>query len=155
MMRRLQTNIALQFDTPPEKIEAFCEGIRELIILNKLTYKKEFHVYLTSFAEFSLNIEVILFFEVPDFATENTEKNRLLIYIIRLAKKLEIEFAYPTRTIFNYNMEKTSPKSLSNTVEIPQILGKELARDIFDHPISPKHSRSSKEDALNFTKEDI
>ncbi|MFI5391476.1 MAG: mechanosensitive ion channel family protein, partial [Bacteriovoracales bacterium] len=104
LMRRFQTTIGIQYNTPPEKIEAFCEGIRELIVSNKVTYKEEFHVYLNSFAESALNIEIILFFEVPNFTAECVEKNRLLLDIIRLAKKLGVEFAYPTRTIYNYDM---------------------------------------------------
>jgi MscS family membrane protein len=110
-MRRFQTTIGIQYNTTPEKIEAFCEGIKELIVSNKVTYKEEFHVYLTSFAESALNIEIILFFEVPDFTAECVEKNRLLLDIIRLAKKLGVEFAYPTRTIYNYDMERKKLES--------------------------------------------
>jgi MscS family membrane protein len=111
LMRRFQTTIGIQYNTTPEKIEAFCEGIKELIVSNKVTYKEEFHVYLTSFAESALNIEIILFFEVPDFTAECVEKNRLLLDIIRLAKKLGVEFAYPTRTIYNYDMERKKLES--------------------------------------------
>ena len=37
--RRLNTKIGVQYDTPPERLEAFCEGIRELI-RNHLKLKK-------------------------------------------------------------------------------------------------------------------
>lgn len=155
LMRRFETKIAIQYNTQPEKIEAFCEGIRELIILNKYTFKNEFHVFLISMSESSLDIEVILYFEVPDFATENAQKHHLLIDILRLAEKLGIEFAFPSRTIYQINKENIQSKNIPESIEIPQVFGKDWARKISQNPISPKYPRSTKESVLKFTKEDI
>lgn len=155
LMRRFESKIAIQYNTQPEKIEAFCEGIRELIIVNKHTYKNEFHVYLSSMSESTLDIQVILYFEVPDFDTENAEKHRFLIDLLRLAEKLEIEFAFPTSTVYQINKDNIQSKKIPDSVELPQLLGKELAKEIAQNPISPKYPRSTKESALKFTKEDI
>ncbi|MCR9206572.1 MAG: mechanosensitive ion channel family protein, partial [Halobacteriovoraceae bacterium] len=46
--RRLSTTIGVQYDTPPEKIEAFCEGIRQIILSHPYTRKESFHVYFNS-----------------------------------------------------------------------------------------------------------
>ncbi|MHC4429993.1 MAG: mechanosensitive ion channel family protein, partial [Planctomycetota bacterium] len=43
--RRVKCMIGIQYDTPPEKIEAFCEGIRELIRRNPYTRKDYYMVY--------------------------------------------------------------------------------------------------------------
>ncbi len=155
LSRRFQTTISITYETPVEKIEAFCEGIRELIILNKVTFKNEFYVYLASFGPSSLNIEVILFFEVPDFATEVTEKNRLLIEIIRLAEKIGIDFAYPTTTLYKYEKEQSNAKPFQKDLGIPQVFGKKMAKEISKNPISPKFPRSTKKDVLEFSEDDI
>jgi len=155
LMRRFQTKISLPYNTLPEKVEAFCEGIRELIILNKFTYKDEFHVYLSTMSEYSLDIEVVLYFEVPDFASENSQKHHFLIDILRLAKKLGIDFALPSRNVYKFNVDNINPNNIPDNVEIPQVFGKELAREISQNPISAKLPRSTKESALGFTKKDI
>ena len=42
----------VEYSTPPEKLEAFCEGIRQLIIkLMKWTRKDYFHVYLNELGQ--------------------------------------------------------------------------------------------------------
>ena len=105
MMRRFETTISIHFNTPPEKIEAFCEGIREILISNDLIFKNEYHVFLSSMAESSMDIEVILYFLVSDFASENAQKHALLIKIKKLAEKLGVEFALPSRSIYHYNVE--------------------------------------------------
>jgi MscS family membrane protein len=147
--RRFRTNIGIQYDTPPEKIEAFCEGIRELIIGNNLTRKDYFNVYLNELSDSSLNILVHMFWEVPDYSTELAEKHRLLIDIIRLANNLGVEFAFPTRTLHLFNEEKLEEKVPLPKEEFPQIFGKNLAKDINKKPITPKKPRS----AINTTKE--
>lgn len=154
-MRRFETKVAIQYNTPPETIEAFCEGIRELISLNKFSFKDEFHVHLVSMSDSSLDIQVILYFEVPDFPTENTERHRLLIDILRLAEELGVEFAFPSRTVYQINKGEIPTRNIPESFQIPQIFGKDLAKKISQNPISPKAPRSTKESVLKFTKEDI
>ncbi len=98
--RRVKTNLGVTYDTPPESIEAFCEGIRELIRAHPYTRKDYYHVYLNGFSESSLDILLYCFVETPDWGTELREKHRLYLDIIRLAKTLGISFAFPTQTLF-------------------------------------------------------
>ena len=152
--RRFKTTVGIQYDTPPEKIEAFCEGIRELIINNKYSRKDYFNVYLNSMADSSLNILLHLFWEVPNYPTELAERHRLLIDIIRLAKKLGVEFAFPTRTIHMYTEEKTTGVEMPKE-GAPQTFGKRLAKDISKKPISPKKPRSNMEGAQDFDESEL
>ncbi len=98
--RRIKTTLAITYDTPPETIEAFCEGIRELIRTHPYTRKDYFHVYLNGFSESSLDIMLYCFVETPDWGTELREKHRLYLDIIRLAEALKVSFAFPTQTLF-------------------------------------------------------
>jgi len=97
--RRFKTMVSVTYDTPPEKIEAFCEGIRELVRVHPYTRKDYFHVWLNAFSPASLDVLVYTFHDCPDWGTELRERQRLMLDIIRLARRLEIEFAFPTQTI--------------------------------------------------------
>ncbi len=98
--RRARIMLSITYNTPPEKIDAFCEGIRELIRLHPYTRKDYYHVYFNKFAASSLDILLYTFFEVPDWGTELRERHRLFVDILRLAKKLGVEFAFPTQTVW-------------------------------------------------------
>ncbi len=101
--RRWKTYIGVQYDTTPDQLIAFTEGIRELVRTHPLTRKDYFQVYLNDFADSSLNILVYVFFEVDDWSIELRERERLFIDIVRLADQLGISFAFPTRTLHLFN----------------------------------------------------
>jgi MscS family membrane protein len=97
--RRVKCMISIQYDTPPEKIEAFCEGIRQLIRQHPYTRKDYYMVYFNEFAGSSLNVLLYAFHQTPDWPTELRERHRLFVDIVRLARRLAVEFAFPTRTL--------------------------------------------------------
>ena len=97
--RRIKTLLALTYDTPPEKVEAFCEGVRTLILNHPYTRKDYFHVYLNGLGESSLDVLLYCFVETPDWGTELREKHRLLADVLRLAERLEVQFAFPSRSL--------------------------------------------------------
>lgn len=97
--RRFKTTIGLTYDTPPDKIEAFCEGVREIIRLHPYTRKDYFHVWLNGFGASSLDVLVYIFHDTPDWATELRERQRFMLDVIRLAERVGVEFAFPTQTL--------------------------------------------------------
>lgn len=97
--RRYKADLGIQYDTPVEKILAFTEGIRELIRTHPYTRKDQYHVWFQQFGASSLDIQLIVFFLVPDYATEMRERERLLLDVFRLADRLGVQFAFPTQTI--------------------------------------------------------
>ena len=97
--RRVKCMISLAYDTPAERIEGFCEGVRELIRLHPYTRKDYYLVYLNELGESSLKVLLYVFHETPDWATELRERHRLFVDIVRLAQRLGVEFAFPTRTL--------------------------------------------------------
>ena len=88
--RRIRTTLSLTYDTPPEKIEAFCEGVRELIRSHPYTRKDYYHVYLNEFGASSLDVMLYCFVETPEWATELREKHRLFADILRVAEGLGV-----------------------------------------------------------------
>jgi len=99
MHRRLKLKLGVTYDTPPEKLEAFIEGIRELVRRHPYTRKDYYHVYFHGYGDNSLDILVYLFLTTPDWGTELRERQRMLMDILRLSRELGVEFAFPTRTI--------------------------------------------------------
>ncbi|MFT7670877.1 MAG: MscS family membrane protein [Planctomycetota bacterium] len=97
--RRIKTTVGLAYDTPPLKIESFCEALRELVRTHPYTRKDYYHIYLNNFGPSSLDILVYCFVETPDWSTELREKHRLYLDILRVADGLGIEIAFPTQTL--------------------------------------------------------
>jgi len=105
--RRWKTYIGVQYDTSPEKLLAFTEGIRELVRQHPYTRKDFYQVWCSDFGDSSFKILVYIFHQVPDWATELRERERLFVDIVRLADRLGVQFAFPTRTVHLYNEEHT------------------------------------------------
>jgi MscS family membrane protein len=103
--RRWKTFLGVQYDTPPQKLIAFTEGIRELVRTHPYTRKDYFLVYLNQFGPSSLDILLYIFHEVPDWSTELRERERMLLDIVRLAQHLGVEFAFPTQTVHLHRSE--------------------------------------------------
>jgi MscS family membrane protein len=107
--RRWSTRIGVAYETPPEKIDAFCEGVRELIRRHPYTRKDYFHVYLNELGASALEVLLYVFFQTPDWATELRERHRLGVDILRLARELDVELAYPSQTLFVRQPEWQAP----------------------------------------------
>lgn len=97
--RRWSTHLTVTYETPPETLEAFCEGIREIIRHHPYTRKDYYQVWMHQFGAHSLDILLYVFFESPDWNTELRERHRLCLDILRLADRLGVQFAFPTQTL--------------------------------------------------------
>jgi MscS family membrane protein len=98
--RRWSTRLGIAYNTPPETVDAFCEGVRELIRRHPYTRKDYYHVYFNQFGAANLEILLYMFFDTPDWSTELRERHRLAVDILRLAHELGVEFAFPTQTVY-------------------------------------------------------
>lgn len=125
--RRVKTMVSVQYDTTPEQIDAFCEGIRELVRRQPYTRKDYYQVYLNQFAASSLDILVNLYFDCNDWSIELRERHRLFVDIVRLAKRLGVQFAFPTQTIHLYQEE---PQTFAGADELPEEAGRRAAAEI-------------------------
>jgi MscS family membrane protein len=137
--RRVKTTIGVQYSTTPEQLDAFCEGIRELIRRSPASRKDYFHVYFNGFGESSLDVMVYCFLRVPDWSTELREKHQLFTSILRLAQELKVEFAFPTRTL-HMHPETALPAPPAMPHADAEILGRESAARIAEHLQTPHRS---------------
>jgi MscS family membrane protein len=97
--RRVKTILGVTYDTPPEKMEAFLEGIKNIIKANAFTKKDGFYVAFEGYGASSLDILVYFFLNVADRSSEIAEKQNIFIEILRLAKELDVDFAFPTQSL--------------------------------------------------------
>jgi MscS family membrane protein len=98
-MFRQRLLVQVTYDTTRDKLEALADGIRRLIADHPMTNKENFHVRFNDFGESSLNVLVIFYLMVPDYAAELREREDVLLKIMDLAKELGVEFEFPTRTL--------------------------------------------------------
>lgn len=103
--RRITATINVAYDTPPEKIDGFCEAVRELIRKHPYTRKDFYLVSLNDFGASALGIMLYCFVRTPDWSTELREKHRLFSDIIKVARALGVEFALSGQTLYLRNQE--------------------------------------------------
>lgn len=125
--RRVKHFIGVTYDTPSVKMEAFLEGIKNIIKANPYTRKDYFHVVFNRFGPSSLDIMLYFFLKVADWSTELVERQNVFLEIMRLGEALEIEFAFPTQTLHMETFPEKKPVRGSHNVD-RQFLG-EGARD--------------------------
>ncbi|MGY0425420.1 MAG: mechanosensitive ion channel family protein, partial [Polaribacter sp.] len=136
LFRRYHTNLGLRYDTPPELIEAFVKGVREIVIAHPETRSDSYNIEFTGFGDSALLIMVNIYFKSLAWGIEQSSKHRLHIAIVKLAKELGVEFAFP-----------------STTVTIEQFPDKKALNPKYD--INPKRITASIEKIVNdFSKED-
>lgn len=97
--RRCFTTLGLTYDTTPEQMQAFVEGLRAIILANPLTRKDVFEVHMSGFGESALEVMVYFFFICDTWTDELRERHNIFLEIIRLAKDLGVGFAFPTRSL--------------------------------------------------------
>ncbi len=107
--RRYQTTLGIRYDTPPELIEAFVEGVKKIIELHPTTRNYSnytpynsvpYNVEFIDYGDSSLNILLNVYFMTNDYAQEMHGRHILLLGILELANALGVEFAFPSQTLF-------------------------------------------------------
>lgn len=129
--RRYKARFGLTYDTPPERIEAFCEALRELVRQHPYMRKDYFQIYLNDLGGSSLEVLVYVFWETPDWGTELRERHRFLLDCLRVARELKVEYAFPTQTLYLRNEDYQAPElndpPLREAQERGRVTGRQVA----------------------------
>ena len=104
--RRTRVYLGVRYNTPPEKIESFITGIKNILKNNPAVKKDYFQVYFTEFGESDLKIILNFFLLTGDWESELKEKQNIFMGILKLAKELQVEFAFPTQIVHLENTHK-------------------------------------------------
>ena len=108
---RWLTNITITYDTPPDKVEKAVKIIED-ILENHEGMNKDFppRVFFNNFDDCSLNIMVIAWYHPPNYWDFQTWLQKTCLGIMRRFEAEEIEFAFPTQTVYLANDEKRQLK---------------------------------------------
>ncbi|MDA0802591.1 MAG: mechanosensitive ion channel family protein [Planctomycetota bacterium] len=98
--RRWRTMLGVEYGTPPERLDAFVTAMRDLFASQPNARPDRNHIVVNEFADSSINILVYVFFEAKDWETELASRQRFILDIMRLAEKMNVAFAFPSRTIY-------------------------------------------------------
>jgi MscS family membrane protein len=97
--RRTFLKLGLQYDTTPEQMEAFCDGVRAILANNPLVKKDGYYVCFSGFGDSALEVMLYFFFATDVWAEELRNRHLIFLEVLRLAKELGVGFAFPTRTL--------------------------------------------------------
>jgi MscS family membrane protein len=97
--RRFYTTLTVTYDTPPQLMEIFVEGLRKIVESHPDTRKDGYHIYFNNLSSYSQDIMFYIFFEVPNWAEELRCRHEILVSIVKLANNLGVRFAFPTQTL--------------------------------------------------------
>ena len=141
LYRRYQTHLGIRYDTPPELIEAFVQGIRKIIIEHPDTRSESYNVEFTGFGDSALEIMINVFFKKLDWGDEQSSRHRLHIAIVKLATALGVEYAFPSSTLMIEQLpgqESLAAKYNTNKKDIENSIQSVLEefKDI-DHSVDP------------------
>lgn len=97
--RRYSTTLGIAYHTDADRIQAFAEGLRAIILANPKMRHDYYIVEFINFGESSLDLMLYCFIDAADWNEEMRTRHVLNLDILRLAEQLEVEFAFPTRTL--------------------------------------------------------
>ena len=107
--RRCNVTLGLTYDTSPDQIQAFVEGIRAILRANPAVRQDAFEVSFRNFGDSALEILLYFFFQVPTWTEELTQRQNVFLEIMRLAKSLNVDFAFPTQTLHVESVAASKP----------------------------------------------
>jgi len=97
--RRYKTTLGLTYDTAPDAVQHFCDGVRAIVAALPAARKDYCIVEFQNFGASSLEVLLYCFLETPDWASELRARSELNLAIMRLASSLGVSFAFPTQTL--------------------------------------------------------
>ena len=112
--RRYKTVFGLTYDTPPGKVQAFCEGVRAIINATDGMRKDYYVVEFEGFGPSSLDIMMNAFVKTGNYNTEMRVRSHLNLQILRLAERLGVAFAFPSQSLYVESMPPEASGSDSN-----------------------------------------
>ena len=119
--RRTRAQIGLTYGTSPEKMQAFVEGVRNILLANPNVNNDKINVSFVEYGDFSLNILLYYFLECPDWSSELVQKQNINIEIYRLANEIDVEFAFPTQSLVVEQFPEKKPLREEKTFSLAEL----------------------------------
>lgn len=101
--RRIRQVLGVTYQTPPERIEQFCEQIRYMIKQHPKVNPETVIVNFNNYSASSLDILVNFHLQVFTGAEELEYQQTIFVDILKTAAVMNVDFAYPTQTVYYKN----------------------------------------------------
>lgn len=132
--RRFKIFLGVQYDTPIDRIDAFCEGLKELVMKNAFTVKEGFFIGLSQLGPSSIDILFNVVLVCPSSDTENRERAKLIRNILRLAEAMDVRFAFPSQMLYVVRDKSDGYEPL------PGVNSIEIGRDFVNRLLFPQQA---------------
>ncbi len=106
--RRVKMTLGLTYDTPPDKVQAYVEGVRAILAAHPYV-QRTYEVHLYSLGASSIDILVYYHVVVPGWHEELQSRSQNILEFMRLAQELDVSFAFPSTSVY---VESTPDKPL-------------------------------------------
>lgn len=102
--RRFATTLTVSYDTSPEDMEAFVNGVREIAVTHPQSTEDSVLVQFHEMADSSLNIFFAVIFDTVAYGDWLKARQEVLLKIIRLSEELGVSFAFPSTSVYVESM---------------------------------------------------
>lgn len=89
--RRLSSRVGLVYDTPPEVIEAFVEGVKEILRVDPGTAPDSIEVHVEALGETGIQVHMQAFLTVQTGPEEKVSKQMVLLAVLEMARFMGIQ----------------------------------------------------------------
>ena len=115
--RRIETGFGVVYQTAPDMAEMIPDIVAKIV---KAVPGVEFdRCGLSSFGASSLDYTLVFYSLHPDYNRSMMARSRVLLALFRAFRDQDIEFAYPTQTLFIEGDEATDPSSIREIIVAP------------------------------------
>lgn len=101
--RRIRQVLGITYETPPEKIEHFCDQVRYLVKQHPKVNPETVVVSFNNYGASSLDILVNFHLQVFSGPEELECQQAIFVDILKTAAVMGVDFAYPTQTVYYKN----------------------------------------------------
>jgi len=104
--RRIRFSVGLTYDTTPHQMRAFVAGVNDILAKHEGVEDDTYAVVFEEFGDSSLNVLVNCYSNNNQWADMMAAKEQLMLGIMDLIEAMELDIAFPTRTLHLINEEE-------------------------------------------------
>ena len=137
IFRFFSLKIGIKYETPPDLIEKYIKGLRQIIHHHPDTNEEGQYVHLSEMGDSDLKIMFRTFLKVPGYGEELKAKEEILLGILRFSEVLGVQLAFPSSSVYVESLNKENSPSTDYETE-SQSLDNKIERFLSDFKTNSK-----------------
>jgi MscS family membrane protein len=120
--RRLDFYLGLTYDTSAVQMREILGRLREMLKARETIDEESVIVHFTEFADSSLNIRIIAYILIADWAEYTAETEKINLEIMEIVEELSLSMAFPSTSVYVETWpQKGLPETQKTVFQAPQI----------------------------------